>query len=448
MDLFKSIFKGDKVVWTIFLLLCLLSVIEGFSASSTLSFGSGDYWAPITRHGTFLLVGALFVWLFHNIPYRWFSAIPVILLPVSIVLLAYLTISGFLWGDRINGASRWLDKDLTGGISFQPSELAKMAVVIVVAFILSKGQNERGAHPLAFTRIMIIAAVVCGLILPENYSTAFMLFATVFLQMIIGRVQARKLLLLGAVLATAGVLFVLFLKNTDKETLQKIPFGHRLTVVKQRISDFSLSGEKVPASAFDMKNNAQVGHARIAVATSTLLGKGPGNSVERDHLPHAYSDFIYAIIIEELGLVGGFVVVLLYVCLLIRVGKIAKKCDRTFPAFLIIGIALLLVIQAMFNMLVAVGLFPVTGQPLPLVSRGGTSVIINCIYVGMILSVSRYTAGLDAKIAAQRAHDAQLQMEVSTGVDEPMAFTWGKDADVQSISEPTSAAYNGDSEMV
>ena len=175
---------------------------------------------------------------------------------------------------------------------------------------------------------------------------------------------------------------------------------------KRRSPLDDLHGHSVPAAKFDIDGDGQVAHARIAVATSNVVGKGPGNSVQRDFLSQAFSDFIYAIIIEELGLVGGIVVVFLYVCLLVRVGRIAKKCDRTFPAFLITGIALLLVTQALFNMMVAVGLAPVTGQPLPLISKGGTSTFINCAYIGMILSVSRYTA----KLEEQRMHDAQVPM--------------------------------------
>ena len=194
----------------------------------------------------------------------------------------------------------------------------------------------------------------------------------------------------------------------------------------------------MPAAKFDIDGDAQVAHARIAVATSHVIGKGPGNSVQRDFLSQAYSDFIYAIIIEELGLIGGIVVVFLYICLLIRVGRIAKKCDRTFPAFLVIGIALLLVTQALFNMMVAVGLAPVTGQPLPLISKGGTSTFINCAYIGMILSVSRYTSQLEE----QKQHDAQIPMQVEAAVADVASVQVQEEAE-----EPTSKLLNSDSEF-
>lgn len=372
MDLLKSIFKGDKVIWIIFLFLCLISITEVFSAASTLTYKSGDHWGPITQHSILLMVGAVIVVLVHNIPYKWFQVFPVFLLPISIGLLAFVMLMGFITGDRVNGAARWMT---FMGIQFQPSEIAKMAVVIVTAFILSKGQDEDGASPKAFKRIMIITCIVCGLILPENYSTGMLLFGTVYLMMFIGRVSARKLLILGGGIVAFVTVFVAFLLATPDKTLENIPMGHRFTTVKSRIADFT-NKEEVPAAKFDIDGDGQVAHARIAVATSNVVGKGPGNSVQRDFLSQAFSDFIYAIIIEELGLVGGIVVVFLYVCLLVRVGRIAKKCDRTFPAFLITGIALLLVTQALFNMMVAVGLAPVTGQPLPLISKGDRKSVV------------------------------------------------------------------------
>ena len=377
------------------------------------------------------MVGAVIVVLVHNIPYKWFQVFPVFLLPISIGLLAFVMLMGIVTGDRVNGAARWMT---FMGIQFQPSEIAKMAVVIVTAFILSKGQDEDGASPKAFKRIMIITCIVCGLILPENYSTGILLFGTVYLMMFIGRVSARKLLILGGGLLAFVAIFVTFLLATPNDTLEKIPMGHRFTTVKSRIADFTDKGE-IPAAKYDIDGNAQVAHARIAVATSNVVGKGPGNSVQRDFLSQAFSDFIYAIIIEELGLVGGIVVVFLYICLLIRVGRIARKCDRTFPAFLITGIALLLVTQALFNMMVAVGLAPVTGQPLPLISKGGTSTFINCAYIGMILSVSRYTARLDE----QQKNGAQTPMQIEALSEE--------NSDVQTAAEPTAEVLNSDAEF-
>ncbi len=423
MDLLRNIFKGDKVIWIIFLLLCLISIVEVFSAASTLTYKTGDHWGPITQHSIILMVGAVVVVFMHNIPYKWFQVFPVFLLPASVVLLALVMLM-----ERVNGAARWMT---FMGVQFQPSEVAKMAVIIVTAFILSKGQDEFGASPKAFKRIMIITGVICVLIAPENLSTAALLFGVVFLMMFIGRVSAKKLLILSGGLigiVVIGVAFLVLTKNSD------LPFLHRFDTWRSRIEKFT-DDKEVPAAKFDIDKDAQIAHARIAVATSNVVGKGPGNSVQRDFLSQAFSDFIFAIIIEELGLAGGAVVVFLYICILIRVGRIAKKCERTFPAFLIIGIALLLVSQAIFNMMVAVGLAPVTGQPLPLISKGGTSTLINCAYIGMILSVSRYTA----KLEEQKAHDAQVPMQIESSEI--------NNGDAQTAADPISEALNSDAEF-
>ena len=437
MDLLRNIFKGDKVVWIIFLCLCLISVVEVFSASSTLIYDSGNHWAPITRHASFLAGGALVVIFFHNVPYRWFQLLPRLLLPLAgiflILLLVFdnLHLGGLLVIEKTNEAGRWV-KLL--GIPFQPSEFAKMGVIIATAYYLSRGQNEKGASPKAFWQILRVAGITCLLILPENYSTAALLFMVVYMMMIVGRIQARKLLALGALLLAAALLFIGFLFVTPDSSLEKIPLGHRFTTVKGRIADF-VSSEEVPPSKYNISDNAQVGHARIAVATSGILGKGPGNSVQRDFLSQAYSDFIFAIIIEELGLLGGGFVVFLYLWLLIRCWRIANKCERTFPAFLVLGIGLILVTQAMFNMMVAVGLAPVTGQPLPLISRGGTSTIINCVYIGLILSVSRYNIEQQQLREAEEAAAAAQAEQVET-------------QDVQAPAEPSAPSLNNDDELV
>jgi cell division protein FtsW len=194
---------------------------------------------------------------------------------------------------------------------------------------------------------------------------------------------------------------------TPASKYRDLPMMHRVETWQNRIKGFFEDKEAVPAAKFDIDKDAQIAHANIAIATSHVVGKLPGNSVQRDFLSQAFSDFIFAIIIEELGLLGGAFIVMLYLWLLIRAGKIAKRCEKTFPAFLIMGIAMLLVAQAMLNMMVAVGLFPVTGQPLPLISKGGTSTLINCAYIGMMLSVSRYVADKEE----QRLKEAEATNE-------------------------------------
>ena len=429
MDLLKNIFKGDKVIWIIFLCLCLISIIEVFSAASTLTYKSGDHWGPITQHSIILMIGAIVVVLMHNIPYKWFQVFPVFLYPISVVLLAFVTLMGVITGDRVNGAARWMS---FMGLQFQPSELAKMAVIIAVSFILSKKQDDEGANPKAFKYIMILTGLVCMLIAPENLSTAMLLFGVVVLMMFIGRVAFKKLAMLLGGLALAGCLGVIFLLAIPKDT--DIPFLHRFDTWKSRITNFT-EKEEVPAAKFDIDKDAQIAHAHIAIATSNVIGKAPGNSIQRDFLSQAFSDFIFAIIIEELGLVGGAFVVILYIWLLVRTGRIAQKCERTFPAFLVMGIALMLVSQAILNMMVAVGLFPVTGQPLPLISKGGTSTLINCAYIGMILSVSRYTAYLEEK------KDNPAPLLTGEEGSETVA------SEAQTAAEPTAEVLNSDAKF-
>ena len=389
MNLKKDLFKGDKVIWIIFLCLCLISVIEVFSAASTLTYKSGDHWGPITQHSVILMVGAFIVVLVHNIPCKYFSVLPFFLLPLSCILLVFVMGMGMITGDRVNGAARWMT---FFGIQFQPSEIAKMAVIIVTAFILSKFQDEDGANPKAFKYIMWITGIVFILIAPENGSTAALLAGVVFLMMLIGRVPWKQIGRLVGIVGVSLTLLVSVIVLIPPKAYQNIPGTHRFATWQSRIKGFFEDKGEIPAAKFDIDKDAQVAHANIAIATSHIVGKMPGNSVQRDFLSQAFSDFIYAIVIEELGLLGGGFIVMLYLWLLIRAGRIAKRSDKHFPAFLVMGIALLLVSQAMLNMMVAVGLFPVTGQPLPLISKGGTSTLINCAYIGMILSVSRYVA--------------------------------------------------------
>lgn len=406
MGLVKDLFKGDRVIWIIFLFLCLISIIEVFSAGSSLTYKSGDHWAPIRQHSVFLVVGFVIVVLVHNIPSKWFKALPFFLLPISVVLLLLVMAMGFIHPEyKTNDAARWLS---VAGVQFQPSEIAKMAIIIITAFILSRTQEEKSANPKAFKYIMWCLGIVFILIAPENGSTAALLFGVVFLMMIIGRVPWKQLVKLGTIIVAAIILFVAFLRVTPDETLSKIPLGHRFETWKHRIFTPN-SQDSVPAAEYDIDRDAQKAHAHIAIASSNVIGKMPGNSVERDFLPQAFSDFIFAIIIEELGLLGGGFVVILYIWLLIRAGRIANKCERTFPAFLVMGITLLLVSQAMLNMMVAVDLFPITGQPLPLISKGGTSTLINCAYIGMILSVSREINEQEEALAEEEKSNAQKE---------------------------------------
>ncbi len=398
-----NIFKGDKVIWMVFFFLCIISVIEVYSASAGLTYKGGHYWAPIVKHTGILLVGVFAMVVTLNIKCKYFKIATPFLLLIAVVTL----ITVLLAGQSTNGAQRWIS---IVGIQFQPSEIAKGVLVLATAQILSAMQTEHGADKNAFKYILIVSAFIIPLIMVENLSTAMLLCMVIFMMMIIGRVPGKILgKALGVVTLLILTIFTLVMvvgKDHEKENAnpnhieqvavveqKKDPsmFGsvfHRFDTWKGRIDRF-IAGKETPPEEFDLDKDAQIGHANIAIVSSNFIGKGPGNSVERDFLSQAFSDFIYAIIIEEMGIFGGFFVAMLYIILLFRTGRIANRCENNFPAFLAMGLALLLVTQALFNMCVAVGLAPVTGQPLPLVSKGGTSTIINCVYIGAILSVSR-----------------------------------------------------------
>lgn len=398
-----NIFKGDKVIWMIFFFLCMISIIEVYSASSSLTYKTGNYMAPVIRHIGLLGLGLLTMICMLKVKCKFFKIVTPFMLGLSFILLLWVLVAG----QSTNGASRWIS---LAGINFQPSEIAKGAVVLAVAQILSAMQTEHGAEKRAFKYILIVSGIFVALIGLENLSTAMLLCFTILCMMIIGRVPMRQIgKLVGTALIAICIIFAsIMIVGKDKgdttkpensltekvvqdekeETGVVDKLFHRADTWKARIDKWTSSKTIAPEDV-DLDKDAQVAHANIAIASSNIAGNGPGNSVERDFLSQAYSDFIYAIIIEEMGIEGAIFVALLYIFLLFRAGRIANRCENNFPAFLCMGLAILLVIQALFNMLVAVGLAPVTGQPLPLISRGGTSTVINCLYLGIILSISR-----------------------------------------------------------
>lgn len=380
MGLIKNLCKGDPVIWVVFIALCLISLLEVFSATSSLTYSGVSHWVPITRHCIILVSGMAIVVLVHRISYTKFRIVGSILYPVVVLLLAYITFRGAL----VNGAARWFT---VLGFQFQPSELAKPSVMILVAIILAWHRESGFKSKSSFRYIMWITIIMCLCILRENFSTALILFIAVYLMMFVGQIPKKQMLKITSVFLFFIALFlaVVFLSPDDAES----GLFHRFSTWKGRIVEFVTPVDCAPED-YDVNENAQTAHANIAIASSNFIGCMPGNSVQRDFLSQAYSDFIFAIIVEELGLLGAVMVVALYIILLIRAGKIAQNCDKPFPQYLVLGLAIILVLQAFVNMFVAVGLFPVTGQPLPLISRGGTATWINCAYIGMILSVSRY----------------------------------------------------------
>ena len=396
-----NIFKGDKVIWIVFFMLCMISLVEVFSASSNLTYKSNNFILPIMKHAIMLAVGGFIAVVITNIPCRYFKLATPFLILISFVTLLWVLFAG----ESINGANRVIE---LAGQTFQPSEIAKGTIILSEAQILSAMQTERGADRQAFKFILFISLLMIFLIGLENLSTALLLFASMFLLMFIGRVpwiQLGKLAGICLGLALMGILLIEIVGDDTKVEDPKLTkveevakpkkersfiekLFHRADTWKARINKFTDDKEVAPQD-YDLDKDAQVAHANIAIVSSNVIGKGPGNSVERDFLAQAFSDFIFAIIIEEMGLFGATLVVFLYIVLLFRTARIANRCDNNFPAFLCMGLALMLVLQASANMLVAVGIVPVTGQPLPLISKGGTSTIINCAYIGAILSVSR-----------------------------------------------------------
>lgn len=395
------IFKGDKVIWMVFFFLCMISIVEVFSASSGLTYKSQNYIGPIAYHAFTIAAGVVVAIITLNIPCRYFKLMTPFLLLITAILLLIVMLGG---GKSTNDASRWIS---IMGFTIQPSEIAKGTIVLAVAQILAAMQRENGADRQAFKWILWITIPTCAMIGVENLSTAALLFGVVILMMFIGLVPLRQLgklvgiLVFMVVFAVAMVMIVGHdtsgedtkqLTKTEqldqpreKSKIEKLL--HRADTWKARILKFGK--DDVAPQDYDLDKDAQVAHANIAIVSSGVVGKGPGKSVERDFLAQAFSDFIFAIVIEELGLLGAAFVVFLYIILLYRCARIASQCENNFPAFLAMGLGLLLVVQAAFNMMVAVGLAPVTGQPLPLISKGGTSTIINCAYIGTILSVSR-----------------------------------------------------------
>lgn len=369
MKLFNYL-KGDKVIWAIMLLLSLISILVVYSAIVTLAhkFKQGNTEYYLFKHMVIITLGFGLTYVFHKIKYTVFSKVAQIGFILSIPLLLYTLLRGVSAGE----ASRWLE--IPGiGLTFQTSDIAKLMLLMYVARVLTTRQDELGEFRSLFKYLLVPIGLVCALILPANFSTAALLFVNCLFLMFVGRVKIRFLLyILGFCIAFALLLGVVIYQFPNA-----IPRG---ATWKARIENFSKG---------DSKSNYQSEQAKIAIATGGVIGKGPGNSTQRAFLPQASSDFIYAIIIEEYGLLIGFVMLFLYMIFLFRGIRIMRDTEKTFGGYLASGLAFSLVFQALINMAVAVNLFPVTGQPLPLVSMGGTSIWFTCIAIGIILSVSR-----------------------------------------------------------
>ncbi|MDR3195133.1 MAG: FtsW/RodA/SpoVE family cell cycle protein [Tannerella sp.] len=403
-NLTKKIFYGDISVWVIFLLLICCSLIEVFSATSTLAYRQENIWVPIMRHASFLFGGFLLILGLSHTHYRFFS-LAILLLPVAIVML----VATFFIGVGSHDAYRFLS---LFGIQFQPSEFGKLACVIYVAFLLSK--RRKLSNDRVFKLILWGVSPVCLLILPFNLSTFILLTAVCLLMMFIGQIPYRKLIKLTLVLLALGTVAVTLLYLIPPETVNK--YMRRASTWQNRVIRFVDPKTEQDSKTYLLPSDDdyQIIHAKAAIAGGGLFGKGPGRSEQRDFLPQAFSDFIFAIIIEELGVVGGFCVLLLYLMLMVRVGVIAKKCEKLFPRYLVVGCGLLIVLQALLHMAVNVDMGPVTGQPLPLISRGGTSTMLTCVYIGIILSVSHFGAGMSEMDEDEEEDEEEMETEADS----------------------------------
>ncbi len=372
--------KGDIWIWMVVAFLSLVSLLAVYSSTGTLAykFQSGNTEYYLFKHLSLMIVGLALMWFAHLIDYRYYSRISQILLFISIPLLLYT----LLFGNEINQASRWITIPFTGQ-TFQSSDLAKLALIMFLARELSRRQENIKDFKKSFLPILLSVCFVIGLIAPANFSTALMLFGTSCLIMLIGRISFKQIFL--SCLAVGLILLVV------------IFFGPRRETYKSRINTF-ISNEQV-----DPDKSFQSDQSKIAIATGGIFGKGPGNSSQRNYLPHPYSDFIFSIIIEEYGLIGGAMVILAYLFFLFRSIKIITKAPKAFGALLACGLSFSLVIQAFANMAVAVNLMPVTGVPLPLVSMGGTSILFTSLAFGIILSISRNIEEMEKEEKANEA---------------------------------------------
>lgn len=377
--LFTKILHGDRVIWSLMIALSLISIVAVYSSTGTLAYqhqgGNTAYY--VIEHAVFLFIGFLVAWGIHHIHYKQFAVFARVLLIISGVLLIYALAKG----QSINDANRWV-KIL--GVQFQPSEIAKYSLIMYVALMLGRYQTVEKPPKKAFWWIVAATSGICGLIFSQNLSTALLIGAVVTIMLIVGRVPFRYILVMGAgTLAIVALVALIDAQRPDPFVMDRLEtwMGRMKPVAKALNIEIRT----------DAGDTYQGDMAKTAISTGGFFGRGPGNGIQKHVLPHPYSDFIYAIIVEEGGLIAGIIVLFLYLMVLFRTGHIVKQARSTFPAFLAIGIGLLIFLQAFIHMGVSVGIGPVTGQTLPLVSMGGTSIVITCAAFGMILSISRFS---------------------------------------------------------
>ncbi|SKB93165.1 cell division protein FtsW [Sphingobacterium nematocida] len=372
--------KGDKWIWIIVIILSGWSLLAVYSSVGTLAYKEGKGTEMyLFKHFSIVAIGLVLMYLSHKLDYKWYAGISKILMVITIPLLLYTLI----FGSSVNDASRWVTIPVINQ-TFQTSDLAKLALITFLARMLSRKQEEIKDVKKSFVPIMGAVCAVFVLIAWANLSTALMLFGTSVLLLLIGRISFKQIALVTAGVGVLGLIV--------------ISIGPRRATYFSRIEGFFKTEEVHESNVpFQEDKNYQANNAKIAIATGGVFGKGPGNSVQRNVLPHPYSDFIFAIIIEEYGTMGGVILLFLYLALMYRCIRIVTMSPRAFGAFLAAGLGFSLTIQALANMAVAVGLGPVTGVPLPLVSMGGTSILFTSVALGIILSVSRNIEELKGK---------------------------------------------------
>ena len=403
MNFFKKYFKGDPNIWAIIVGLSVFSLLAVYSSTGTLAYRwtGGNTAFYIIRHSGFLAVGLTVAFVLHMVPYKYYARISQLLMIIVIPLLVFT----LFFGVDENDATRRIS---IFGLTFQTSDLAKMALIMYLAQRLASRQDEIRDFKKTLLPMFVIIGLVCVLILPANFSTSAMLFLVCVILLFVGRASVRQLSGLCAITIVLGVVLVAGLYGLQKAGINN-NITQRGTTIVNRIDRFWGNNTENDES---LGKNFQATQAKIAIGTGGFFwGKGPGNSVQRNFLPHPYSDFIFAIIIEEYGVLGGIVVLFLYLNLLYRTILIVRKCDKTFPAFLVTGLSLSVVFQALVNMAVAVGLMPVTGQPLPLISMGGTSILFTGAAFGIVLSVSREVRRQDELQARKTAEKKTPETE-------------------------------------
>jgi len=372
----KTVFdniKGDRIIWAIAALLAIFSFLPVYSAASNLAnLGSGsDTFRYFVKHFVHLFLGFSIIYGIHKIPYRYFRGLSLVMIPVVLILLIVTMLQGTTIGGA--NASRWIRVPIVG-FTFQPSTLAALVLMVYVARYLSKTKDEVVSFKSSIIPLWTPVFIVLALILPANFSTAALIFSMTILLTFLGGYPLKYL----AIIIGSGVVVFMFFVLTAKAFPDLMP--NRVDTWTSRISSFM--------NAEVTQEDYQIEQAKIAIATGGIQGLGPGKSIQKNFLPQSSSDFIFAIIIEEYGLIGGISLLFLYLWLLFRIVIVVQKSDTVFGKLLTIGVGVPIVFQALVNMGVAVEIFPVTGQTLPLISSGGTSIWVTCLALGIVLSVS------------------------------------------------------------